>query len=188
MKLYAHVHLKIFFTSALFATCCLLSSNAQEGAYLVDDPLQPQLDIPDLEVKVTWIDSQGKKRRTKGYLMVALDNRLLVRGINRAGRNTQHTFPVSIIHKIKYSRPYNEASDILYGAADGLLSGGFVPVQTGNVYVDLASGLVQGALSGFIGTLGNSTSIVVAGNEEIYRARVLPDLRPVPIGEPILTD
>ncbi len=170
---------------------CLMTwsvCSGQEGPYLVDDPPELQLAIPDLEVKVTWIDPTGKKRRTKGYLMYAFENRLMVREVTPSGRNEQHTFPISAIHKIKYSRPYNEVNDVLIGAADGLLSGGFVPIQTGNVYLDLASGVVQGALAGLFGTLGNSTRVVIAGDETVYRQRVLPDLLPAPLPEPIITD
>lgn len=188
MRLYLSPRLIFPFLLAGLFTVTYLTTNAQATQYLVDDPPEAQLAIPDLEVKVVWVDESGKKQRTKGYLMYAFENRLMVREITASGRNEQHTFPVSAIHKIKYSRPYNEVNDVLYGAADGLLSGGFVPIQTGNVYLDLASGLVQGALGGLFGTLGNSTSVVIGGDTNIYQRQVLPDLRPAPVPEPIVVD
>ena len=161
--------------------CC------QETYLVEEDYPDAAYTLPEMEVKVTWFDTDGKKHRTKGYLLVALDHSVMIRQVGNTGRSVQHTFPIGSIHKIKYSQPRNESLDVLAGAADGLLSGGIVPISTGNVYFDLLSGAVQGAAMGLVSILGDSKSVVLEGSKEIYRSRVLPDLRP-DLAQPLVID
>ena len=166
--------LALLFALCAFAPCALNAQDTEGQTYYVEDEAPV---IEDWEIKIVWYDARtGKKQRTRGWLMLALEDRIMVFERTPNNRTSKKTIYVDDIVKVKYKPAYNELPDILLGAADGALGGGFVPVTTGNVYLDLLSGAVQGVVGGLINNAGNSTTVFVDGDSKVYLRAVYPEL------------
>ncbi len=149
------------------------TTTTDEQTYVIDD-IQNQ--GYNRTIKVVWVDSQGKKQRTKGQLLMAHDNGIMIRQISSSGRSTHRSIPARSIIKLKYRSGNSQGNDVLAGAFDGLLNGGIVQISTGNIYIDLLSGALTGALSGLIRSPRNQHVVWVNRDSQIYRDEVLPEL------------
>jgi hypothetical protein len=130
----------------------------------------------DWSVKVVWLDRHGKKQRSKGRLLIAHDNGIMIREVQSSGRSVSHTIDCRSIIKLKYSRGEDPFRNVISGAANGLGSSGPIPISTGNVYFDLLAGALSGALASMVTNSGSQTVVWVNRDSRVYREKVLPDL------------
>lgn len=146
-----------------------------EGFEFVDDSRLNQ--GYDWTVKVVWVDQFGKKQRTKGRVLLAHGEGIMIREASPSGRSRQRSIPARSIIKLKY-RPGDRAAgtDALLGALDGALNGGPIQISTGNFYFDLLSGAVTGAMAGLFSNPRDQRIVWVNRDSRIYRDRVLPEL------------
>ena len=129
------------------------------------------------ELKVVWQDARGVRHKSKGWLLLVMDDAILMSVDSRYGRPNQQKIHARNIIRVKYKESGSTPlPDVATGAVQGALSGGFVPVQTGNIYLDLLSGAVQGALGGLFSANSYSRRIYVDRREDVFRNYVYPDL------------
>ena len=170
-----HKHILSFKVLLVAVGICTLSPVQLHGQYYVEDEVEAVAPTQEWEVKILWVDAYGDRRRTKGWLMMAMKNSVIVMQAS-SGRSKHINIPARDIIKIKYKPAYDELPDILLGAADGALSGGFVPVSTGNPYFDILSGAVQGAIGGLINSAGTARTAWINRRPDVYTERVYPIL------------
>ncbi len=157
--------------------CCLLPSHgiAQPGTEV--EQLQSLTPSRSWEMKVIWQDIRGETHKTKGWLLLVEDDALVLSVDTRAGRAVQQKIHASNIIKVKYKeRGANPLPGVATSAFQGALYGGYVPIQTGNIGIDLLAGAVQGAIGGLFQANSFSRRIFVDRRPDIFKNYVYPDL------------
>lgn len=168
--------LTIISLALCIAFCFLpLPGTTQPGTEV--EQLQTLTPARSLEMKVVWQDIRGERHKTRGWLLLVEDDALVLSVESGSGRAIQQKIHASNIIKVKYKeRGANPLPGVAASAFQGAISGGYVPVQTGNLGIDLLAGALQGAIGGLFQTNSFSRRIIVDRRKDIFKNYVYPDL------------
>ena len=109
--------------------------------------------------------------------MLVSDDALILSVDTQSGRTRQQRIHASNIIRIKYrEQGTNPLPTVATGALEGAISGGYIPLQTGNLGLDLLTGALQGAIGGLFQGSSFSRKIYVDQRTDYFRNFVYPQL------------